>query len=430
MGLKFKKAFVKNFDILQMPEIKAFKGLIYNPALPIEKLVAPPYDVISEKEQDELYKLHEYNVVRLILNRDEDRYGSAKRYFEEWLKDGVIIERDKEAIYIYEQTFEVKKRVYTRTGIICLMKLEKFGEGKIFPHEKTLPKPKEDRFNLLKSTNAQFDHIFGIYPDPDFRIEKILNEDKEKQLLFDFEFPTGSGIRHKLYEVSGEKINNISLIIKDKPVFIADGHHRYETALMFREFMASISKATEEHDYVLTYLTNMDSEGLIILPTHRVLINVSPEIMEKKIYDALIGYFDLEMFSSSDELQKFMEISDKGVFGVYAGGNKFWALKIRKDINISSFLPSEIPEPVKKLDVTILHEFVFKIAGLTDVKLTYTHDFITAVELAEKFRGTAIFLNPPSILDVKEVSLSGATMPQKSTYFFPKLLSGIVMRKF
>ncbi len=413
-----------------MPEIRAFKGLIYNPVLPIEKLLAPPYDVISEKDQDELYKLHEYNVIRLILNRDEDRYESAKRYFDEWFKNSVIIERERESLYIYEQTFEINHKIYTRIGIICLMKLEKFGEGKVFPHEKTLPKPKEDRFNLLKSTNAQFDHIFGIYPDPEFKIEKIISDEKNKILLFDFEFPSGSNIRHKLYEITGEKINLISLILKDKPVFIADGHHRYETALMFRDFMRSISKATDEHNYVLTYLTNMDSEGLVILPTHRVLTNVNPNEMRKIIDSALTSYFDVEKFSSADELKKFMDISEKGVFGVYISDGEFLALTVKKGLNINLLLPSDIPEAVRKLDVTVLHEFIFKIAGLTDVKLVYTHNFETAIELADSFKGTAILLNPPSVSDVKEVSLSGATMPQKSTYFYPKLLSGIVMRKF
>jgi uncharacterized protein (DUF1015 family) len=154
-----------------MPEIKPFKGIIYNKNLPIEKVVAPPYDVISEKERDELYDLHEFNVIRLILNRDADRYERAKKIFDDWLKNNVLVEQNEEAIYIYEQKFEIDGEFYERIGIICLMKLEEFGKGDIFPHEKTFPKPKEDRFNLLKSTNAQFDHIFGIYSDPQFKLE-------------------------------------------------------------------------------------------------------------------------------------------------------------------------------------------------------------------------------------------------------------------
>jgi len=417
-----------------MPEIKPFKGLIYNPELPVEKLVAPPYDVISESERDNLYELHQYNVIRLILNRDEDRYESARRYFDEWVKSGILIERVSEAIYVYEQDFKIDGKTYTRTGIICLMKLEEFGKGKIFPHEKTLPKPKEDRFNLLKATNAQFDHIFGIYPDPEFKVENLIIKFKPEKPLFSFEFPSGSGIWHRLYEITEKDfIEKVVSIINFFPVFIADGHHRYEVGLMFRDHMRSISQAKEEHDYILTYLTNMESDGLVILPTHRVLCEIEKESLTRNLRSETIGrYFEVNEMNSTEELIDFMKRAKRGVFGVYFGAGGSFCLKIKDQNLIEPHLPPDTPGAIKKLDVTILHEFIFKMIGLPgkEIKIIYTHDFKKAIELADEPDKIAFLLNPPSISDVKDVSLSGATMPQKSTYFYPKILSGIVMRKF
>ncbi len=417
-----------------MAQIKPFKGLIYNPELPIEKLVAPPYDVISESERDELYELHPYNVIRLILNRDEDRYKSAKYYFDEWLKNGILLEKEKEGVYVYEQDFEIDGNKYTRIGVICLMKLEEFGKGKIFPHEKTFPKPKEDRFNLLKETNAQFDHIFGIYPDPEFKIENLIFNFKPQKPLFNFEFPSGSNIWHRLYEITEEDfINKIISIFNDLPVFIADGHHRYEVGLMFRDYMASLSKAKGEHNYILTYLTNMESQGLVILPTHRVLLGVEKGNLRKKISSELLkNYFEIYEINLVDELKELLKRTGKGCLGIYFGHGESLFLKIKEQRLINSHLPEDIPEPVKNLDVTILHEFIFKMLEIetNKIKIAYTHEFKKAIELAEERDRVAFLLNPPLISDIKNVSLSGATMPQKSTYFYPKVLSGIVMRKF
>lgn len=417
-----------------MPEIKPFKGLIYNPNLPIHKLVAPPYDVISEKERDELYELHPYNVVRLILNRDENRYESAKNHFEKWLGEGIIIERENEAIFIYEQEFEYESKSYLRSGIICLLRIEEFGKGNVFPHEKTYPKPKEDRFNLLKATNAQFDHIFGIYSDPSFTIESLIAGNKPDQPLFDFEFPEKSKIRHKLYEITDrEFISAVVNFFKNIQIFIADGHHRYETGIMFRDYLRSLSVAREEHNYILMYLTNMDSEGLIILPTHRVLSGIDLENLENKLFsDVFQSFFDFFEVSTFEELKDVMKELSKGIFGISFGGGKIFVLKIKNYDEVKANLPPSIPGPVQDLDVTILHEFIFKLLGIQteQVKITYTHDLKTALELSEEPNKIAFILNPPSVFDVKNVSLSGATMPQKSTYFYPKLLSGIVMRKF
>ena len=415
-----------------MPEIKPFKGLIYNLSLPIQRLVAPPYDVISDRERDELYELHPYNVIRLILNRDENRYESAKNFFETWLRDGIITERDKEAIFVYEQGFKYDGKGYTRIGIICLMKLEEFGKGDIYPHEKTLPKPKEDRFNLLKATNAQFDHIFGIYPDPNFAVENLIEKYKPTSPLFDFEFPQGSGVNHKLYEITDESfIYSAVNFFKNRQVFIADGHHRYETGLMFRDYMRSLSSEKDEHNYILTYLTNMESKGLIILPTHRVISGVYKSDFKARLLSELTyDFFEVIKVNSTDELKDLMSEFSRGSFGIYLGNGEGFVLKIRNYERIKQNLPVEIPDVVKALDVTILHEFIFKILELRLDRIVYTHDFKTAVELSEQPDKIAFLLNPPSVLDVKNVSLSGVAMPQKSTYFYPKLLSGIVMRKF
>ncbi len=417
-----------------MAQIKPFKGLIYNPKLPIEKLVAPPYDVISESERDELYELYPYNVIRLILNRDEDRYKSAKYHFDEWLENRILVEKEKEGVYVYEQDFEIDGNKYNRIGIICLMKLEEFGKGKIFPHEKTFPKPKEDRFNLLKETNAQFDHIFGIYPDPEFKIENLTFDLKLEKPLFNFEFPSGSNIWHRLYEITDEDlINKIISIFSNFPVFIADGHHRYEVGLMFRDYIMSLSKMKDEHNYILTYLTNMESPGLVILPTHRVLLEIEKDDLRKKLSgESFENYFESHAVNSIEELKNLLKRTGKGCFGIYFGHSESLFLKIKEQRLIDLHLPADMPEPVKNLDVTILHEFIFKMLEIdaNKIKIAYTHELKKAIELAEEKDKVAFLLNPPLVSDIKNVSLSGATMPQKSTYFYPKVLSGIVMRKF
>lgn len=417
-----------------MPEIKSFKGLIYNLTLPIQKLVAPPYDVISDEERENLYKLHPYNVIRLILNKDENRYESAKSYFEKWLNEGIILEREREAIFVYEQEFEYEGERYTRSGIICLMKIEELGRGKVFPHEKTLPKPKEDRFNLLKATNAQFDHIFGIYSDPDFVVENLVKKHKPKLPLFDFEFPEGSKINHKLYEITDENfIKSIVDFFEPVSIFIADGHHRYETGLMFRDYMRSMSLERDEHNYILMYLTNMESKGLIILPTHRVLTGIDKENLKKRLLSRDVAeFFNIVEIDSVDDLKTFMKRFPSGVFGVSQIHGKFVALKVKNYNVIEQNLSPDLPQSVKNLDVTILHEFIFKLFQVDpeQVKIIYTHDFKNAIGLSEQPDKVSFILNPPSVSDVKNVSLSGVTMPQKSTYFYPKLLSGIVMRKF
>lgn len=421
-----------------MPEIKPFKGIIYNKNLPIEKVVAPPYDVISEKERDELYDLHEFNVIRLILNRDADRYESAKKIFDDWLKNNVLVEQNEEAIYIYEQKFEIDGEFYERIGIICLMKLEEFGKGDIFPHEKTFPKPKEDRFNLLKSTNAQFDHIFGIYSDPQFKLEKLIDEFKPSLPLFNFEFPPGGKVWHYLYEIKNAKFfEKVGEIFENLQIFIADGHHRYETGLMFRDYIASLHKGDYpgSYDYILTYLTNMEAEGLVILPTHRIISNVDKvELKNKFNSEKISAQFEIIKTNSSQDFKGHFPIKNfqKGVFGVCLDRDDFLILKMKNKDIINSILSNDLPEPVKSLDVTILHEFIFNLLGLntSGIKLSYTHNLDEALKLSEEVDKVAFILNPPSINDVRSVSLSGATMPQKSTYFYPKILSGIVMRRF
>jgi uncharacterized protein (DUF1015 family) len=421
-----------------MPEIKPFRGIIYNKNLPIEKVVAPPYDVISEKERDELYDLHEFNVIRLILNRDADRYERAKKIFDDWLKNNVLVEQNEEAIYIYEQKFEIDGELYERIGIICLMKLEEFGKGDIFPHEKTFPKPKEDRFNLLKSTNAQFDHIFGIYSDPQFKLEKLIDEFKPSLPLFNFEFPSGGKVWHYLYEIKNAKFfEKVGEIFENLQIFIADGHHRYETGLMFRDYIASLHKGDypSSYDYILTYLTNMEAEGLVILPTHRIISNVDKvELKHKFNSEKISAQFEIIKTNSSQDFKKHFPIKNfqKGVFGVCLDRDDFLILKMKNKDMINLVLSNDLPEPVKSLDVTILHEFIFNLLGLntSEIKLSYTHNLDEALKLSEEVDKVAFILNPPSINDVRSVSLSGATMPQKSTYFYPKLLSGIVMRRF
>jgi uncharacterized protein (DUF1015 family) len=422
-----------------MPEVKPFKGIIYNPnKVSIEKVVAPPYDVISDMERDELYELSEYNVIRLILNKDKDRYLSAKRFFERWLEENILIEIEDESIYVYEQEFTShmpgRWGKFKRAGVILLVKLEEFGSGNIFPHERTSPKPKEDRFNLLKATNAQFDQIFGIYPDPDGRIDNLI-EETSKKLIFNFVF---QNVKHKLFQITDNRlINRIRYEFAEKSIFIADGHHRYETGLLYREYMKSRNpehSGKEGYNYILMYLTNMDSESLVILPTHRIIHGL--EIFDKSSFISRVGdYFYIEEFEMMDEA--LSNLKGKRWCLCAFTGDKFYLLRLKSKDIIDKFAKADVPEVVRELDVSVLHSIILRgILGISDESqerggnISYTHDIESAIREVKRGSGQVAFImNPVKIEEVRRISRSGITMPQKSTYFYPKLLSGIVMRR-
>jgi len=420
-----------------MAEIKPFRGIIYNQEKikDLAKVMAPPYDVISPLEQQLYYKSHPYNVIRLILGRElpqdsekENKYTRAHRFFREWLSRGILKKEKDPAIYVYEKEHSLKGRDGRRKGFLALMKLEKFGTGIIFPHEQTFPKPGTDRLRLLESCRANFNPIFCLYSDSLHLIDQHL---EEKEAMFELKDP--DGVKHVVGRINNkDTLRKICKGLEDKKIFLADGHHRYLTALKFRDAEKKQSVSSKRsQDFLLIYFLNMETDAVTILPVHRVIGGLTPEQVSK-LRSKMGDFFQIEVltFNSNTEAVQRKEMSeridnsqDSLAFGMYCGENKYYVLKLKDS---EKFL-------AEKINTAILDAVLRKILKRNQLEKGREIDFIKdeteAVELirAGKYQ-IAFFLKPLSLKEVRETSLAGKILPPKSTYFYPKPLSGLVMR--
>jgi len=422
-----------------LAEIKPFKGIFYNNIVGnIASVVAPPYDVISEEDQKRLHKESKYNVVRLILPQGSpaSKYTIASKTFTEWLGQGVLVRDAEPAIYIYEQEYDFKTTRKRRIGFIALAKIEDFSSGKIKAHEKTLKGPKADRLKLLRACRANFSQIFSLFSDPDLEIDNILSKHTKTTPRIDIAI---DGVSHRLWNLSdAEEIEIITDIISNKSLFIADGHHRYETALNYRNEMRQITgdnSGEAPFDYTMMMFVNMDSDGLSIFPTHRILKNL-PKINFDKFRQNLEQVFDVESVSSSKKLFAGLEENaSKHALGMYLGKDSYYLLKVKDEDKLVELLHGDQSRAWKLLDVTILHQIIInRILGFggtnveKGIKFTINEDEAINLVSSGKYQ-MAFFLNPTSINSVRAIADNGETMPQKSTYFYPKLLSGLVFNK-
>lgn len=405
-----------------MAKIRQFRALIYNKGkVQIDKVVAPPYDVIDEKQRDKLYQLSPYNIIRLILNKSEDPYTQARLTLEEWIREGILIKDERDSIYIYQQEFEYKDRTYKRLGFISLLKLEEPG-SRVLPHERTYDGPKRDRFKLLMEVKANLSPIFVIFPDPQNRVLNFLKEFEVKEPILDFIF---EGIRHKLWRCEDPNhIEELKSSMADKSLLIADGHHRYEVALAFRNAMRKDLNGEAPYDYILSYFASAEQEGLFTLPTHRV---VNLNLDWKQLLSLLSGTFYIRECRDGRELFQILEKGDSCTFGIYIKG-KFYYLRLKDELKEKICEPSD---PLSKLSVNILHNFIFKEILNYSGQIYYTQDEREAVSLVDSGKyDTCFFLNPTPVEDIKSVAERKSLMPQKSTYFYPKVLSGLLIYKF
>ena len=399
-----------------MVKISPLNGITYNPnKINIKDVIAPPYDVISPDEQDKLYDKSPYNIVRLILNRDEDKYNKASKFFNEWLNEEILIKSEKPCIYYYIQNYDN----YSRKGFIARNLVEEYDKGNVLPHEFTMGGPKADRLNLMKACGANFSQIFMTYSDPEKAIDAAIDL-PEKPLI---DVVDDQGVQNLLYVIDDEKIiNKVVEIMKDKQVLIADGHHRYETSIAYRDYAK-----TEESKWVMSFYTNLDDENLQVYPTHRI---VTRQINKPELLENLKKHFDL----TESNLETIPE--DGIAFGVYfKEGDKYLA-RLREKQAVNGLLDKKgVPDVLKKLDLTILHKLVLsEFLGFSEEEqlkqegVKYLKKEKEAIEAIKKGEASVVFLMAtPSIKLIKEVSSQGYKMPQKSTYFYPKLTSGLVI---
>jgi len=418
-----------------MLKIKPFRGIIYNQEKVgnLEKVIAPPYDVISKKEQEIYYKSHPYNIIRIILGKDlpgdnskENKYTRAAKTFRDWLSSGILKEEKDEAIYVYTQEYSLQGERKKRKGFLALMKLEEFGEGKVFPHEKTFSGPKEDRLRLLRACRANLSPIFSLYSDPSYIIDKYLKGNEPFIKLTD-----KNGIYHELGRIKNSLIiKEILEEMKDKKIFIADGHHRYLTALKFSEEEGK-RFSEENENFVMVYFSNMEQESMTILPTYR-LINFVPEKKEE-IKEKLKEFFSIKTigFSPKTKEKKMREMLNEinknrqnySIMGMHCKEEKYYLLTLKERHKTLEW----------EVDTAVLDKIIKKLMGKENLKkgeeIEFIRDEKKAVDYIDKGKyQMAFFLKPTSLERVKKISLAGKVMPPKSTYFYPKLITGLVMR--
>jgi uncharacterized protein (DUF1015 family) len=440
-----------------MAIIAPFRGILYNEDK-IDKLsdvVTPPYDVISEQHRQMYFERHPQNVIRLVLSKGEpgdteqhNRYTRAGAFFSSWLDQG-ILKRDLEpALYLTEMDFSNEDEARTRLGFIALVQLEDFDKGGILPHEKTFSGTKADRLRLVRASRGHFCPIFSLFSDPNEDVVGPLRS-WMKDLKPALDFREKVGYRHRMWRVMDQEVCKIvSEGLADKSLFIADGHHRYETALNFRNEMVAKTGAFDPnapYNYVLMYLNSMQDPGLVLRSVHRLLSKVPQAAMEGFVERAN-AFFDVEIFNgqgrdSAEVRNAFLRVirdgGDQGVMGaVMHKDQALYVLRIKKGVMDRVFGES-IPGPLKQLDVTIATKLVLqKILGFDETMLDdensikYTSRSPKAFEAIDQGKcDMALILNPTRLSHMEAVSRAGLIMPRKSTYFFPKVLSGLVMNK-
>lgn len=422
-----------------MAEVKGMKGLRFqtSKAGSIQGLCCPPYDIISEGQRKAYLERNEHNVIRLELPKGDDPYGTAGRLLEEWIQQGILKREEKESLYIYEEEFTARGERKRVKGFICRVKLEEFEKGVVLPHEETLSKAKEDRFNLMKAAFCNFSQIYSLYMDPEHvtlaRIDQLSQGEPQA------EFTDGEGVTHRLWVVSDpETVAAVCGDFKDRKLYIADGHHRYETALNFRNYCREqgLAKEGDPADYIMMMLVDMEHDGLVVFPTHRLLRNLK-NFDPRAAMKACEPYFRVEEKACAAQMEKALDekyAKGEKAFGFYCGGDR-WTLLTLKDLSVLDGLLPGLSEASKSLDVTVLHTLVLeKLFGIdkenmaNQVNLTYTRSFQEAVESVEKGESQCAFiLNPTRVAEIRDVAAAGEKMPQKSTYFYPKLITGLVM---
>ncbi|HTU02240.1 MAG TPA: DUF1015 domain-containing protein [Candidatus Sulfotelmatobacter sp.] len=419
-----------------MPEIRPFRALRYNPtAVPdLAAVVTPPYDVISPEAQARYYARYPSNVIRLILPREpdpevpgRDRYERAARTFAAWQRDGILLRDPAPALYPYEQEFSLadgpRRR---RRGLLALVRLAAYGEGQVFPHERTFRRHKDDRLQLMRACRADLEAILGFYGGPAEPVQALLAGSMAGPALLSV--TDEEGMAHRLWRLPEPQADQLAVALQERPMTIADGHHRYETALTFRdEQRAAAGPSARDagpHDFVLVDLVHADDPGLVILPTHR-LVRRAPTLQSLRPRLAEHFHVDTRVTDATNPLPALRGVLDELAreraarvgFAAYAGGETILVVRLREAGGSSA-----------QLDVAVLQSLVLeKLLEVSPEDLEYERDEAQALEAVATSRAAlAWFLTPPAVKEVETLARLGVRMPQKSTYFYPKVLSGLL----
>ncbi|MBO8142058.1 MAG: DUF1015 domain-containing protein [Firmicutes bacterium] len=424
-------------------EVQPFRGLRYSPqAGSLDQLVAPPYDVIDERERERLAAASPHNIVRIDLC--ELGYDEAARRLRKWTASGVLVREPAPALYAYRQAYRGPAgEPLVRWGVAGMVRLSAYGEGVVYPHERTLAQPREDRLRLMRATRAQLSPVFGLPFGTSAPLDGLLEDacrGEPAAAVLDRD-----GVDHRMWVLTDPGvIRELQSALRPARVIIADGHHRYETALAFRDEERNRragntgAKGAPAWEYVMMVLVDLHSRGLTVLPTHRLLRNV-PGLVGEVLVERLSGLFAVEPVDTGQDpagaLERALESLGPEVgFAVYTGRGRGFLARVARTPEWERQTAGK-PGAWRQLDVVALHGLALPRAAGLDAEaqgsgkfLAYTRSAADAVAAVDRGEGQAAFLVRPALPAlVRDVALAGFHMPQKSTYFYPKLLTGLVM---
>jgi uncharacterized protein (DUF1015 family) len=432
-------------------EIRPFPGVHYNPLLvkDLSAVICPPYDIISPQQQEELYLRSEYNFVRIEFGRElpqdttsDNKYTRSEATLQQWLKQGILEVDEAPSLYLYDHYFVYQKKEYKRRGIIARVRLEEWDRNVIRPHEGTLAEPKSDRLSLLWACQANTSSILALYEDRGEQLSSLLAAQQQNKPLFDF--GGNNGDRHNLWAITEpEVLKQIGNSLSGQSLYIADGHHRYESALTYRRERASCSpwvSGEEAFNFVMMTLVSLSDPGLLVLPPHRLVRGISKSTFRKLIAELKL-LFEIEELPLSmsgvwqriDSLLTEKDTVRLVLFGL--AGDRFSVLRLKDFDAVSKMVPYFHSELYKRLDVSIIdHVIMEELLGLAineeKSTIAFSYDRLDAINkvLNQEYQ-LAFVLKPVKATLLKTISDSGDRLPRKSTYFYPKLPSGLIINR-
>ncbi|HTJ47386.1 MAG TPA: DUF1015 domain-containing protein [Kofleriaceae bacterium] len=431
-----------------MADIAPFRGIVYDPKrVEISKVIAPPYDVIDPPMRAKL-AADPHNVVEIDLPevKEGDKYAHAAATFDRWLAEGILRQDASKSIYRYHQRFtsaELGGRAVVRKGFVCAIRLTPFGEGTVRPHERTLKGPKEDRFKLITAARAHFSQVFGLFSDASGEVERLFR--KYESAAPTLQGTTSDGTEHVVWAIrDAEMIGRLRRLMSPKHIYIADGHHRYETMLAVRDAIAGGKEPSmySSLNYGSIFLASMDDPGLIVLPTHRIVHGLTGFSKDTLLERAREWFIVDKIAGGASDMDKVRAsvadaVAHRTAFAaLFPKDPDAWRFTLSPSVNPAAVGLSGHPA-VLRLDVTLLHGLLLeRVLGITpaaqeaQTNLRYVKDSTAALAATSAPDTQAVFLmGAPKVADVKHVADAGEIMPQKSTYFYPKIASGLVMAK-
>jgi uncharacterized protein (DUF1015 family) len=414
-------------------DIRPFRAIAYSEkAGALEDLITQPYDKIDLQMQREYYSKSPFNYCRLILPIEDNKYQIADKRVSHWLAEGILKKESQPAIFVSRQEFALDGKIFQRTGIIAALRLYSYNENMVFPHEATYKAPKADRLNMLRTVQKDLEPVFLMYQDPEGRTSNFMELAAQSQPII--EVTDALGVKHTVWKVNDpEEISKLQSIFSNKTLVINDGHHRYESALAYRDEMRVKSNGSEDlaFNFHMSYLVPVQEEGLVVLPTHRLLKDYT---LTDDLIHAFKFFFDVvDVVPEIGALEKFLKDHiNEHSFGVYDGSRAF-GLVLKHDKAVYDFVNEHVSKETKVFDVIILKDIVFKFILRTgelsmDESILYVRWTKTAFEKVDQGEASIAFLvNPISANTIAEIAVQHELLPEKSTDFYPKLVSGFLM---